>query len=495
MTTLKSSKSSLRGIPLLLAVDRKSHKPIYQQIYEAYRAKIMRGDLRAAQPVASTRELARDLGISRLPVLNAYSQLLAEGHFESRAGSGTFIARTIPGQSPSNGPHHKKGGAGPRLISARANALPRFERPTWAEHLGAFQLGQPELRDFPLHLWSRLVSRFSRELKVGELQYGHPMGLSELRQALAAYLRTSRGVRCEPEQIMIVSGSQQALDLSSRVLLDAGSPVWVEEPGYWLVHHVLKAASCKLIPVPVDAEGLNVAAGTKLQKNARAVFVAPSHQYPLGVTMSATRRFELLQWAHKEGAWIVEDDYDSEYRYDSLPIASLQGLDTHNRVIYTGTFSKVLFPSLRLGYVVAPSDLVERFAALRQSMDICPSHSNQAVLAAFIREGHFTRHIRKMRRVYEERRKVLVEEIERELGGSSKLMGAEAGLHVSLLFGNKFQDRDIVEKASLQNLWLSALSLAYIGRSPRQGLVLGFGNTSVRQIPGAVHLLKEILNA
>jgi GntR family transcriptional regulator/MocR family aminotransferase len=493
MTTLTPPKRPLRGIPALIAVDRKAPKPLYRQIYDAYRLKIARGDLRGGELVASTRELARDLRISRLPVLNAYTQLLAEGHFESRAGSGTFIASTIPAHSNGSlGDRHK---SSPRLISSRAQALPRFERPSWAEHLGAFQVGQPELKNFPIHIWSRLASRYSRELKVGALQYGHPMGLVELRQALAAYLRTSRGVHCESEQIMIVSGSQQALDISTRVLLDAGAPVWVEEPGYWLVHHVLRAAGCRVIPVPVDSEGLKVDVGIKLQRNARAAFVAPSHQYPLGVTMSATRRFQLLEWACKAGSWIIEDDYDSEYRYDSMPISSLQGLDSNARVIYTGTFSKVLFPSLRLGYIVIPSDLVDYFAAVRQSMDICPSHASQAVLAAFIREGHFTRHIRNMRRIYAERRRVLVEEIERQFGSSCRIMGAEAGMHLTLLLGDEAHDCKIAEEAIQQKLWLSALSLSYVGRSHRQGLVLGFGNAPLKQIPGAVALLKRILIA
>jgi GntR family transcriptional regulator/MocR family aminotransferase len=320
------------------------------------------------------------------------------------------------------------------------------------------------------------------------------MGLEELRQGLAIYLRSSRGVRCEPSQIMIVSGSQQALDISTRVLLDAGAPVWVEEPGYWLVHHVLRATGCKVIPVPVDSEGLRVDVGMKLQRNARAAFVSPSHQYPLGVTMSATRRFELLDWASKAGSWIIEDDYDSEYRYDTMPIASLQGLDTNARVIYTGTFSKVLFPSLRLGYIVIPSDLVERFAAVRQSMDICPSHASQAVLAAFIREGHFRRHIRTMRKVYEERRALLVEHIERAFGSSCTIMGAEAGMHLTLLLPDMRDDCKIAEKAIQRKLLLSALSLSYAGRSPRQGLVLGFGNTPLRQIPDAVLLLKQVVS-
>ena len=367
----------------------------------------------------------------------------------------------------------------------RAQALPRFERPSWAEHLGPFQLGQPELKSFPIDIWSRLLSRYSRELRAAALQYGNPFGLDELRDMLAAYLRTSRGVHCRAEQIMIVSGTQQALDIATRVLLDPGASVWVEEPGYWLVHRVLASAGCKPVAVSVDSEGLNVAAGTKLEPKARAAFVTPSHQYPLGVTMSATRRFQLLEWAHKTGSWIIEDDYDSEYRYDSMPIASLKGLDINDRVIYTGSFSKVLFPAMRLGYIVIPLDLVERFAAVRQAMDICPSHASQAVLATFIKEGHFSRHIRRMRRVYEDRRGVLIAELERQFGSSSyEIVGTAAGMHLTLLLGDKVRDTQIVDAAVQRMLWLSALSLSYVGPYPRQGLVLGFGNAPSTQIPG-----------
>jgi GntR family transcriptional regulator/MocR family aminotransferase len=330
-------------------------------------------------------------------------------------------------------------------------------------------------------------------MKFSGLQYGDPMGLLALREAIANYLRTSRGVRCEAGQIMIVSGSQQALDITCRVLLDPGSPVWVEEPGYWLARHVLKAAGCRVVPVPVDSEGLNVAAGIKLYRNARAAFIAPSHQYPLGVTMSATRRLELLQWADTADSWIVEDDYDSEYRYDIMPITSLQGLDSNGRVIYVGTFSKVLFPSLRLGYIVVPGDLVERFAAMRQLMDLCPSHGNQAVLADFIREGHFSRHIRKMRKLYAERRRVLVEEVERELADRCRIVGAQAGMHLALLIDPCLSDQEISAKAIQRKLLLSALSLSYAGPEPQQGFILGFGNTQTSQIPAAVLTLRKLL--
>lgn len=495
MTTKGTLKTGLRGISTLITVDRRATKPIYRQIYDAYRTRIARNDLRGGQILPSSRELARELRVSRLPVLNAYAQLLAEGYFESRVGVGTFVASSLPKRSSyaDRGLAQADSVPGPRPVSAHASMLPRYVRPSWAECLGAFQVGQPALQDFPVEVWSRLVARHSRRMRVSGLQYGNPMGLDELREAIASYLRTSRGVQCEARQIMMVSGSQQALDLSTRVLLDSGAPAWVEEPGYWLVHHVLKAAGCRAVPVPVDTEGLNVVAGMKLCRRAHAAFVSPSHQYPLGVTMSAARRLQLLEWSQKVNSWIMEDDYDSEYRYDSMPIASLQGLDSNSRVIYIGSFSKVLFPSLRLGYVVIPSDLLERFTAVRQSMDLCPSHGNQAVLAEFIREGHFSRHIRKMRVMYAERRRVLVEELEREFGSSCKILGADAGLHLTVLFGKNLQDRTIAERAAQEKLWLSPLSLSYIGNHPLTGLVLGFGNTQVGKITKAVRLLKELV--
>jgi GntR family transcriptional regulator/MocR family aminotransferase len=294
---------------------------------------------------------------------------------------------------------------------------------------------------------------------------------------------------------MIVSGSQQALDITTRVLLDTGSSVWVEEPGYWLAQDVLAAAGCRLVPVPVDREGLNVAAGIGRCRKARAVYIAPSHQYPLGVTMSASRRLQLLNWAQASGSWIVEDDYDSEYRYDSNPIASLQGLDRTSRVIYIGTFSKILFPSLRTGYMVVPSDLVDHFVAIRRAMDISPPHLYQAVLADFINEGHFSRHIRRMRLAYGERRSVLVNCIRKELGSILQVQGAEAGMYLAVTLPKGYRDRIISARAAQQKLWLWPLSPSYLGPTPRQGFILGFGGVTVAEIPHAVCRLREVLTS
>jgi GntR family transcriptional regulator/MocR family aminotransferase len=347
--------------------------------------------------------------------------------------------------------------------------------------------------EFPSHVWASLVARRSRNLDAKSFHYGNQAGSKILRETIAGYLRTARSLHCEAEQIMIVSGSQQALEISARVLLDPGSRVWIEEPGYRLARWVFALAGCHLVPVPVDTEGLDVAAGIERYRKARAALVTPSHQFPLGVTMSASRRFQLLEWAQSTGSWIIEDDYDSEYRYESLPIASLQGLDVNARVIYVGTFSKVLFPSLRLGYVVIPSDLVDRFLAIRRAMDLGPPTFFQEVLADFIGEGHFARHIRRMRVLYRERRRVLVENIRKEFGSMVEVLGNEAGMHLTVTLPHGSRDVEIAERAARQDLWIWPLSPSYVGKAPRPGFILGFGSTPVAEIPRAVRKLRSLL--
>src|SRR6204780_1045821 len=363
------------GIFPMITVDRNLPKPLHRQLYDAYRATIVDGGLRPGQRIPSTRMLASELGISRLPVLNAYSQLLAEGYFESRVGAGTIVSKFLPDKITSSGATRATGAkalSGPRPVSHRSSILPRFERAPWLPGWGAFGVGQVAFDLFPLQTWSSLVARHSRNMGARSFHYGEAIGSPALRETIASYLRTARSLRCVAEQIAIVSGSQQALEISARLLLDPGSSVWIEDPGYSLARDAFALTGCRLVPVPVDQEGLDVAAGIERCRKARAAFVTPSHQFPMGVTMSASRRLQLLDWAQTMGAWIIEDDYDSEYRYESLPIASLHGLDVNQRVIYIGTFSKVLFPSIRLGYIVIPPDLVERFVAVRHVMDIFP---------------------------------------------------------------------------------------------------------------------------
>jgi GntR family transcriptional regulator/MocR family aminotransferase len=482
------------GILPAIAIERASGKPLYRQLYDAFRTAIVERRLRGGQRLPSTRALAAELGISRLPVLNAFEQLLAEGYFETRKGSGTFVAHAFPDDAPGRKRPSARQAVrqpGPRLVARGPAAILQPTSEPWLGGFGAFRLSEPAVDHFPFAVWARLAARHCRNATRSAMVYGSPMGSLPFRQAVAAYLRTARAVRCEAEQVMVVSGSQQALEITARVLLDPGQPMWVEEPGYRGAREALAMAGARLVPVPVDQDGMDVAAGIELCPRARAALVTPSHQYPLGVAMSPARRLRLLEWAHATGAWIIEDDYDSEYRYESQPIASLQGLDRDDRVIYMGTFSKVLFPSLRVGYLVVPPDLIERFSAVRAAMDIFPPALNPAVLADFIAEGHFARHLRRTRALYAERRSVLVEALRREVCPLLTVVGAEAGFHLTAILAVSSGDRPIAERAARDGIWAMPLSACYLGQPAHQGLVLGYGGTSVAQIPGAVRRLRR----
>jgi GntR family transcriptional regulator / MocR family aminotransferase len=484
------------GIVPIIAVDRKAAKALHRQIYDAYRGAIVERRLRPGQRIPSSRSLAFELGVSRFPVLNAYAQLLAEGYFESRVGAGTIVSRSLPDPFTLSGPIGTRPSVtspGDRPVSRRSSLLPRLDRAPWLRGWGAFGVGQVAFDEFPIQVWSNLVARHCRKMGTSSFQYGNQMGSATLREAIASYLRTARSLQCEADQIMIVSGSQQALELSARVLLDPGTHVWVEDPGYLLAREVLTMAGCRLVAVPVDSEGMNVASGIERCRKARAALVTPSHQFPLGVTMSASRRLQLLDWAQRYGSWIIEDDYDSEYRYESQPIASLQGLDANARVIYIGTFSKVLTPSLRLGYVVIPSDLVDRFIAVRHASDICAPSFYQEVVADFIGEGHFSRHIRRMRVLYRDRRSALVDSISKELGAMVEIFGSDAGMHLTVTLPGGSRDLEIAELASRRNLWTWPLSRYYVGEKRRQGFVLGYGSTVIADIPGSVRTLRDVL--
>lgn len=482
------------AITPIITIDRKAHRPLHRQIYDGYRVAIVEGALRPGQRVPSTRGLASELGISRIPALSAYAQLLAEGYFQSRVGTGTVVSVSLPEQAMLPIPRnlHAPATRRPPGPLAKHPSLPdSIENAPWLRSWGAFGVGQVAFGQFPFQVWNSLVSRHCRSTSTKYLDYGSPMGLMDLRQAIATYLRTARGVHCEAEEIMIVSGSQQALDICARVLLSPGSRVWMEEPGYRYARSVFALNSCPVVPVPVDREGLNVAEGIKRCREAKAVLVTPSHQYPLGFTMSASRRLQLLDWAERSRSWILEDDYDSDYRYENMPISSLQGLDRKARVVYIGTFSKVIFPSLRLGYLVVPSELVQRFQAVRLAMDIGPPTFCQAVLADFIREGHFSRHIRRMRLLYRERRNALLESLHTAFG-PVEVTGEQAGMHLCVILKG-ICDGEVARRAARANLWLVPLSSSYAGKASQQGFILGFGSTKAEEMSSAVRKLRAAL--
>ena len=482
----------------LFTLDARATTPLHRQLYDALRAAILGGQLAAGARLPSTRALAARLAVSRNTVLDAYAQLLAEGYVEGQVGSGTFVARVLPddllqvrpAQPPTTTPASTA-----RALSQRGERLAAtpVTAPRPVATTISFRPGQPALDAFPFTTWRRLLDRRWRKPPRELLNYGDPAGWLTLREAIAAYLREARAVRCDARQVIIVSGSQQALDLAARLLLDEGEAAWVEDPCYLGARGALIGAGAQLAHVPVDAEGLDVAAGLARAPHARLAYVTPSHQYPLGVTMSLPRRLALLEWAARAGAWVLEDDYDSEFRYAGRPLASLQGLDRAARVCYIGTFSKVLFPALRLGYLVAPPALAEAFANARALVDRHAPTVEQAALADFITEGHFARHIRRMRALYAERQAALVEAARATLGGAVALEPAEAGMHLVGWLGEQVDDLALSARAAAQGLEVPALRRYLAEARLRGGLLLGYTALDAAQIRAGVQRLAGVL--
>ena len=473
-----------------IAIDRTTAYPIYRQLYHWFRQAIVSGRLRPGQRVPSTRALAAELKISRLPVLNAFEQLHAEGFLETLVGSGTLVSRAVPGQPWARAVGGRSLSAAPGSSRMTATAATMAVPPSWSTTLGPFRVSWPALDHFPIRIWSRILARHARTPPEETLAYGDPMGFLPFRQAVAEYLGAARGVRCDVSQVMVVAGSQQGLQLAARILLAPGDRVWMEEPGYPGAHQALSAAGARMVPVPLDDEGLKVEEGIRHARDARAVYLTPSHQYPLGATMSAARRLELLQWAAGAKAWVIEDDYDSEYRFGARPVAALQGLDTHDRVIYVGTLSKVLFPALRVGYLVLPAGLVPAFVAAREAADIFSPTLYQAALTDFLREGHFARHLRRMRALYLERREALTAAIAEQLGGDLEVVGSEAGMHLTCLLQPGIDDRAVSEQAARHGLSVMPLSFCRLHPDARGGLILGYGGSTPRQLEDGVHRLR-----
>ncbi len=472
----------------LLPVDRDGAVPLHRQIYDGLRRAILEGMLRAGHRVPSTRDLAAGLRVSRFPVLTAYEQLLHEGYLEGRVGSGTFVRAALPDDSLRAAP------ARPSAASRRAvPASPPVPRPRDEGGLRPFRVSLPALDAFPHALWARLVARHARRLSPAHMAYGDPAGIGPLRAVIAEHLRTSRAVRCEAGQVLVVSGSQAALRLCATVLLGRGDVVAMEEPGYPGARAALGTTGAEIAPVPVDGEGLDVAALRALGPRVRAACVTPSHQYPLGVAMSAARRMELLEWAEQRGAWLLEDDYDSEYRYVSRPLGALQGMGTAGRVVYVGTFSKVLFPAVRVGYLVVPPALWDAFVAAREALDIFSPTLYQLVLADFMAEGHFARHLRRMRGIYLRRRQAMLDGLARHCDGLLAVHNADAGLHVATLLPDGVDDGDVVRRMAARGLAGTALSTCYAGEARRSGLLLGFGGSDESTLADAAQVLGEIL--
>lgn len=478
------------------SVDRKKSMPLHLQLYRELRDTIVSGRFCPKTRLPSTRSLAADVGVSRNTVLNAFDQLAAEGYLEARGGSGTYVTGALPDETLwSNA--GLRGGARQLVrgatLSGRgreiANISPFFP-PVKAK---PFRHGLPALDSFPLKLWAQLAGRRLRRMRPELLGYGDPAGYYPLREAIVSYLATSRAVHCAPEQVVIVGGSQQAIYLASLALLDNGDYAWIEDPGYLGARGALQMAGARLVPVPVDEQGLDVAAGISLRPDARLVYLTPSNQYPTAATMSLPRRLELLEWAARSGAWIVEDDYDSEFRFRGRPLAALQGLDRHGRVIYLGTFSKLLAPTLRLGYLVVPPQLVDAFSAASALISRHPPSLEQIVLTDFIEKGHLARHIRRMRVLYMERQAEFVAAARRELGGLLEVTPPEAGTHLVGLLPEWLDDREAAKAAAARGVETRPFSSYCLGQH-RNGLVLGYGAFSGGQIRNGMRKLAAALS-
>jgi len=481
---------------------------LYQALYTHMRTAILSGELKGGMKLPSTRALADELNISRNTVLNAYRQLLTEGYLDGREGSGTFVARVLPESLLTVS--HRFDTAQRRLSKPKADSPKQAEspRPVFSERArGQIAVAQPPsngklprpflaeapaLDAFPYKLWSRLVVRQARRIPVNHFAYQDSAGYRPLREAIAAHVTVSRQVHCTPDQVMIVPGSQGALDLAARMLVNAGDFVWMEDPGYPGARGAFLGSGAHIIPVPVDGEGLIVEAGITRAPNARMVYITPSHQFPLGVTMSIPRRLALLDWAKRANAYILEDDYDSEFRYAGRPLATLQGMDMAERVIYIGTFSKVLFPSIRVGYMILPLPLVDAFLKVRRMIDIHSPMLEQAVLADFIDEGHYMRHLRRMRTLYAERRSALLNAM-KDL--PLEMDSPEAGIHCVGWLAKDMDDQAIANKAKEYDLELTPISTFGIEPLMRKGFLLGYGGYSVQEIKKAAKRLGSLLSS
>jgi GntR family transcriptional regulator / MocR family aminotransferase len=484
-----------KDVPFHPALDR----PLYQQLYTHMRTAILTGKLKGGLKLPSTRTLMTELGVSRTTVLNAYDQLSAEGYLETFPARGTFVAQVLPEHvfetSSRKRDKAQKTLSRPSQLSRHAEkqlAAPTLfvPQPLSDKLTNPFSTVNPTLDAHSYETWSRLVTRQVRRLAGRASKYQDAEGYPPLREAIAAHVTLSRQVRCTPEQIIIVAGSQGGLDLVARMLLNAGDEVWLEDPGYFGARGAFLGVGANIIPVPVDRKGLVVEAGLTRAPKAKLAYVTPSHQYPLGVTMSLPRRLALLEWARETPAYILEDDYDSEFRYVGRPLASLQGLDDADQVIYLGTFSKVLFQSLRIGYLILPPTLVESFTSVRRLVDIHSPLLEQAVLAEFISEGHYTRHLRRMRNHYAERRAALLEAV-REL--PLEMDSPDAGLHCIGWLPEGVDDKAVVRAAAKHGLELWPVSHSCIEPLERKGLMLGYGNPTQEALEDGIRRLSAAL--
>ncbi|HEY9819064.1 MAG TPA: PLP-dependent aminotransferase family protein [Candidatus Obscuribacterales bacterium] len=479
-----------------LLLDAQSPMPCYQQIYAALRQKILTGQLAPRQRLPSTRALAQSLGVSRATVTQSYDQLLSEGYLQTVVGSGTYVGEQLPeillhapGVEPvpsESLPSLVLSAYGQRLAEVDAGPSPEPQTPI------SFRYGRPALDHVPLGIWRQLLSRHCR--RADWLDYAtDPMGYGPLREAIATYLTQARAVQCHPDQILITNGTQQALSLATQLLVSPGDTVALEEPSYLSARRIFASQGANLHPISVDGEGMDVDTLARLTRPIRLVYVTPSHQFPTGAVLSLPRRLALLAWAQRQGCLILEDDYDSEYRYGGRPIPALQGLGSGQSVLYLGTFSKVLFPSLRIGYMVLPSALVPLFSRAKWLADRQVPTLEQAVLADFIAEGHLERHIRRMRSLYDQRRQTMVTALQTHFGNCATILGENAGLHMMVRFQTSIPDAELIARAEQVGIGLISAAPQYLGENPGHEFIFSYTELDEGAIAAAMATLSTIM--
>jgi len=480
-------------------IDRSAAAPLQKQLYEQWREAVLSGRFTPGVSVPSTRDLARSLGVSRTTVTQAYDQLIAEGYLQTARGSGTYVCSGLPEQMlrslPPDAWQPSDDGESQFHLSRYGSELQG--RPQHPRHhprgVISFTNWLPDLHHFPVRLWARLVAREARHADLASFDYAsRSLGYAPLRREIARYLAVSRAVRCDPDQVIICSGSQQGLDLSTRILVDRGDSIAFEDPGYLGARHIFLSHGARLAPIPVDDAGMMTHRLKRLRP--RLVYVTPSHQFPTGASMPLARRLELLEWARQSGAVILEDDYDSEYRFDGRPSPALQGLAAGAPVLYLGTFSKVLFPGLRLGYIVAPRKLVPALEHAKWLTDRqCPM-LEQLVLAAFIEEGHLERHTRRMRVIYDRRRQVLEQALAAHFGDRVRTLGAQAGMHLMAEFRTELTEDEITTRARGHGVIVATARQYYLCPPKACRLVLGYAPLGERSLREGVRRLAQAMS-
>lgn len=477
-----------------LSLDRTAAEPLYRQLEDQIRSSITGGRLLPGEGLPSTRQLAKDLGVARNTTKNAYNQLVLEGYLVSAKGSGTRVAEDLPEdllQTPRRGP----------ALVRTLSPVPLSRIAKWSPALSSWIQGNvsvpvrpfrphtPASDAFPRDLWAQLTARRTRRMSRDLLERGDPRGYRPLREAIAGYLGTARGVACEPDQVVITAGAQQAIELVCKLLIEPGDRVCMEDPGYTPAALLFELAGAEVVPTPVDDEGLDVARLDRVEPAPKLVYVTPSSQFPLGMSMSLPRRLALIEWAERRDAVILEDDYNGEYRYAGRPLPALRGLAPDGRVLYTGSFSKLLFPALRIGYLVVPQEVVDPFAAMRWLIDRHSPPLEQAVLADFIEEGHFARHVRRMRTLYAERQGALVEAAAEALDGLLDVPVADSGMHLIGWLGKDVTEESLLQAAASAGIDLTPTSRFSVRELERPSVILGYAPFPTRQIRQAVQAL------